>query len=191
MERSRTDGTMQIPLQITFRDIEHSDPVEQYVRQKAAKLDALDPRVTSCRVAIELPHRHARHGEHFRVRIDITVPGGEIVVGHDPGEKKTYEDLYAAIDSAFDDAGRRLQDFVRRQRSDVKAHERALHGHVVKLFTYEGYGFLRTPEGDELYFHRNSVLNGAFERLKIGGRVRFVVEELGDGGPRASTVEEL
>jgi ribosomal subunit interface protein len=181
---------MQLPLQITFRDIAHSDPVEQYVRQKAAKLDALDPRVMSCRVAIEMPHRHARHGEHFRVRVDITVPGGEIVVGHAPGDKKAYEDLYAAIDAAFDEAGRRLQDFVRRQRSDVKVHERARHGHITKLFTYEGYGFLRTPEGDELYFHRNSVLHDAFGRLKIGGRVRFV-EETSDGGPRATTVEEL
>jgi ribosomal subunit interface protein len=180
---------MQLPLQITFRDIEHSDPVEQYVRTKAAKLDVLDARIMSCRVAIEMPHRHARHGEHYRVRVDVTVPGGEIVVGHVPGEKKLFEDLYAAIDSAFDDAGRQLQDFVRRQRGEVKVHERARHGHVTKLFTYEGYGFLRTPEGDELYFHRNSVLNGGFDRLKIGSRVRFA-EEVGDGGPRATTVAE-
>src|SRR5258708_35021761 len=116
---------MQLPLQITFRDMEHSDPVEQYVRTKAAKLDTFDARITSCRVAIEMPHRHARHGEHYRVRIDITVPGGEVVVGRVPGEKRAYEDLTAAIDAAFDDAGRRLEDFVRRQRGDVKAHERA------------------------------------------------------------------
>jgi ribosomal subunit interface protein len=181
---------MQIPLQITFRDFAHSDAVEGYVRTKAAKLDTLDARITSCRVAVEMPHRHARHGEHYRVRIDITVPGGEIVVGHVPGEKKAYEDLYAAIDASFDDAARRLQDFVRRQRGDVKAHERARHGHVAKLFAYEGYGFLRTPEGEELYFHRNSVLDGAFDRLKIGSRVRFV-EETADGGPRATTVAHV
>jgi cold shock CspA family protein/ribosome-associated translation inhibitor RaiA len=179
---------MQIPLQITFRDIPHSDPVEQYVRQKAAKLDAADPRITSCRVAVEMPHRHARHGEHFRVRIDITVPGGEIVVGRTPGEKHEYEDLYAAVDAAFDDAVRQVHDFVHRQRGDSKTHEPARHGHVVKLFSYEGYGFLSTREGEELYFHRNSVLHGGFARLKIGSRVRFV-EESADGGPRATTVE--
>jgi ribosomal subunit interface protein len=113
---------MQTPLQITFRDIEHSDPVEQYVRHRAAKLDVLDHRVTSCRVAVEIPHRHARHGQHFRVRIDITVPGGEIVVGHAPGDKRVYEDLYAAIDAAFDDAKRRLHDFVLRRRGAMKVH---------------------------------------------------------------------
>ena len=85
-------------------------------------------------------------------------------------------------------SGRLVQDFVRRQRGDTKPHERARHGHVAKLFAYEGYGFLGTPEGDELYFHRNSVLDGAFDRLKIGDRVRFVEEAAGEAGPHASTV---
>jgi cold shock CspA family protein len=178
---------MQIPLQITFHGLPHSDPVELYVRDRAAKLDTLAARLTGCRVALELPHRHAQHGQHFRVRIDVTLPGGEVVAARSPEESKTYEDLYAAIDSAFDDAGRRVQDFVRRQRGDVKPHERARHGRVTKLYTYEGYGFITTAEGEELYFHRNSVLDAAFERMRIGDRVRFV-EQTGNGGPHASTV---
>src|SRR5258708_25364495 len=127
---------MQLPLQITFRDMEHSDPVEQYVRTKAAKLDTFDARIMSCRVAIEMPHRHAQHGEHFRVRIDITVPGGEIVASRAPEADHTYEDLYAAVDAAFDDAARLVQAFVRRQRGDVKPHDRARHGRASKLFAY-------------------------------------------------------
>jgi cold shock CspA family protein len=72
----------------------------------------------------------------------------------------------------------------------VKVHERARHGFVAKLFPYEGYGFLRTPEGDELYFHRNAVLDGAFDRLQVSSRVRFV-EDTGESGPHASTVALL
>jgi ribosomal subunit interface protein len=178
---------MQLPLQITFHGVQRSDAIEQYIRERAAKLDVLDRRVMGCRVAVEMPHRHARHGEHYRVRIDITVPGGEVVVGRVPEGDPAYEDVYAAIDAAFDDAGRRLQDFVRRQRGDVKPHDRARHGVVTKLFAYEGYGFLRTPEGDELYFHRNAVLDGAFDRLKVDACVRFV-EDAGEAGPHASTV---
>ncbi len=178
---------MKLPLQITFYGVTQSDAIEQYVRARAAKLDALDPRVMGCRVAIEMPHKHAQHGEHYRVRVDITVPGGELAVGHVPGMDRTFEDLYAAVDVAFDEAGRRLQDFVRRQRGDVKPHEKARHGHVSKLFAYEGYGFVRTEEGDELYFHRNSVLDGAFDRLRVGSRVRFV-EASDEAGPHASTI---
>jgi len=181
---------MQLPLQITFHGLPHSDPVEQYVRSRAAKLDTMATRITSCRIALEMPHKHARHGVHFRVRVDVTLPGGEIVAARSPDDDKTYEDLYATIDAAFDDAGRALQDFVRRQRGDTKPHERARHGHVSKLFSYEGYGFLSTVEGDELYFHRNSVLDAAFDRLKLGDRVRFV-EDAGEAGPHASTVALL
>jgi ribosomal subunit interface protein len=181
---------MQLPLQITFHGVQHSDAIEQYVRVRAEKLNTLDGRIMACRVAVELPHRHSQHGEHYRVRIDLTVPGGEVVAERTPGDDRAYEDVYAAIDGAFDDAGRRLQDFVRRQRGDVKDHERARHGVVAKLYTYEGYGFLRTSEGDELYFHRNAVLHSAFDRMKIGSRVRFV-EDQGETGPHASTVALL
>jgi len=178
---------MQIPIQITFHDVPHSDGVEQYVRTRAAKLDTLATRVTGCRVVLEAPHRHARHGEHYHVHVDVTLPGGEVVAARSPDGAKTYEDLHAAVDATFDDVERRLQDFVRRQRGDVKPHERARHGNVAKLFPYEGYGFLTTAEGDELYFHRNSVLEAAFDRLKVGDRVRFV-EDAGEAGPHASTV---
>lgn len=178
---------MQIPLQVTFHDVAHSDAVEQYVRARADKLDTFAPRLTGCRVALERPHRSAHRGDHYRVRVDLTMPGGEIVATRAPEEATAYEDLYAAIDAAFDDVGRRLQDFARRQRGDVKPHERARHGNVAKLFEYEGYGFLRTPEGEELYFHENSVLDGAFGRMKVGVRVRFV-ENADESGPHASTV---
>jgi ribosomal subunit interface protein len=178
---------MSFPLQITFHGVPHSNAIEQYVRGRADKLETFASRIVSCRVAIEMPHRHAHHGEHYRVRIDVTVAGGEIVVERVPQGDHAYEDAYAAIDAAFDDAGRRLQDFVRRQRGDVKPHERARHGLVIKLFAYEGYGFLRTAEGDELYFHRNAVLDGAFDRLKVASRVRFV-EDADESGPHASTV---
>jgi cold shock CspA family protein/ribosome-associated translation inhibitor RaiA len=181
---------VQLPLQITFHGLSHSDPIEQYVRVRAAKLDVMAPRVTSCRVALELPHRHGRHGGHYRVSVDLTLPGGEVFAARSPDEAKSQEDLYAAIDATFDSVGRQLQDFTRRQRADVKAHEASRHGNVAKLFPYEGYGFLRTEEGEELYFHRNSVLGATFDKLKVGDRVRYV-EDDGEGGPHASTVSPM
>jgi ribosomal subunit interface protein len=119
---------MQRPLQITFHEIPHSDAVEDYVRKHAAKLEALAPRITGCRVALERPHRHSRHGEHFRVRIEAALPGGQVIVERSPDEAKPYENLYATIDGAFDKMGRQLQDFVRRQRGHVKAHEPSRRG---------------------------------------------------------------
>lgn len=95
--------------------------------------------------------------------------------------------MRTAVQEAFKAAGRRLQDQVRRQRGDVKLPRNAPHGTVTRILPWEGYGFLTTPDGRELYFDRHSVLHGAFDRLVEGTEVRFV-EELGDQGPQASTV---
>jgi ribosomal subunit interface protein len=179
---------MQQPLQITFRDVGHSDALEAYVRQRAQKLDTFFPRIMGCHVALEAPHRRRQTGRHYRVRIHVTVPGSEIVVSHAPGDTLANQDLYAAIDQAFDQASRRLEDHARRLRGEVKSHEEPyLEGRVTKHFGYEGYGFITSPEAGEVYFHENSVQNHAFGRLKVGSVVRFV-EEMGDKGPQASTV---
>jgi ribosomal subunit interface protein len=179
---------MKLPAQLTFRDLEPTDAIEAYVRERTAKLDTFFDRITGCRVVIESPHRHQRHGHHYRVRIDLTVPGQELAVTRDPPEHKQNEDLYAAVDDAFDDAQRILQDYARKRRGDVKsAATPSRHGQVTKLFSHEGYGFI-TSEGEDVYFHKNSVLHGGFDRLRRGARVRFVAEE-GREGPQASTVE--
>jgi cold shock CspA family protein len=49
---------------------------------------------------------------------------------------------------------------------------------------------LETADRREIYFHRSSVLDGGFDRLKIGVEVRFA-EELGEEGPQASTVQPV
>jgi putative sigma-54 modulation protein len=107
-------------LQIAFHGLSRSDAIEQYVRKRVAKLDTLADRITSCRVALEMPHRHAHRGGHYRVRVAVTRPGGEVVVSRSPDAAKTYEDLYAVIGAAFDEIGRQLQDLIRRRREDVK-----------------------------------------------------------------------
>jgi cold shock CspA family protein len=82
---------------------------------------------------------------------------------------------------------RRLEDHSRRQRGSVKTHEGPPQARVSRLFPEEGYGFLETPDGAEIYFHRNSVLGAGFDRLEIGAEVRYVMEQ-GEKGPQASTV---
>jgi ribosomal subunit interface protein len=172
---------MQLPLQITARDISLSEAAEADIRAKAANLETYYDGVMGCRVVVEGPGRHHRKGP-FTVRIDLSVPGAELVV-----DRQADEDLYVAIRDAFDAARRRLEDYARRQRGAVKSHEESHRAWVNRLFPGEGYGFLETPDGREIYFHRHSVLHPGFDRLAIGTEVRFV-EEPGEKGPQASTV---
>ena len=97
------------------------------------------------------------------------------------------EDIYVAIRDAFDTASRRLEEHARRERGDVKIHHEPLGGRIIRIFPDEHYGFIQTPDEREIYFHRNSILNEAFDRLKVGAEVTFV-EEQGTEGPQAARV---
>jgi cold shock CspA family protein/ribosome-associated translation inhibitor RaiA len=181
---------MQVPLQISFRHMEHSEAIETLIREKVAKLDASPDHLIGCRVVVEPAGKHHKHGNLYEVRLDISVPGEEIVIVREPSEHTEYRDIQVAIRDAFDSARRQLADYVHRRRGAVKALETAPHARVSKLFPDEGYGFLSTPDGREIYFHRHSVLQEGFERLIIGTEVAFVEEE-GKKGPQASTVRPV
>ena len=179
---------MQLPLQVTFRNMEASEAVEQAVQEKAAKLERFYDRIMGCRVMVEAVTRRHHQGNLYRVRIDLTVPGRELVVSREPGLDHAHEDVYVAIRDAFDAIRRQLEDHARRRRHQVKRHEPPPHGRVSQLFP--DHGFIETPDGREIYFHRNSVLNGGFDHLQVGTEVAFTEEE-GIKGPQASTVRPL
>ncbi len=105
---------MKLPLQITSRNVSLSENAEQTIREKAAKLDQVYDRIMGCRVLVEAPHRHQQHGNQYNVRLDITVPGSEIVI-----KREENEDLYVAIRDAFDAARRKIKEHSAKQK-DVK-----------------------------------------------------------------------
>lgn len=109
---------MQRTIQITFKDMPHSAAIEQHIREKAAKLETFYPNIIGCHVTLETPHKHQHQGKLHNVRIDVKVPGSEIVVNRDK-----HEDIYVALRDAFDAAKRQIEEFGRRQRGDVKRHD--------------------------------------------------------------------
>ncbi|MCP5279644.1 MAG: ribosome-associated translation inhibitor RaiA [Thiobacillus sp.] len=116
---------MRIPLEITFRHMDASPALEARIREKAEKLDRFHENVMALKVAVEAPHEHKTQGKLFQVRIDMTVPGGELVVtkGHHH-QSQAHEDVYVALRDAFDVAKRRLEEYSRQQRGDVKSHSK-------------------------------------------------------------------
>ncbi|MGA8054493.1 MAG: HPF/RaiA family ribosome-associated protein [Burkholderiales bacterium] len=173
---------MQVPMQITIRGMPHSDALDARIREKVAKLEEFHPRITSCRVTVEELRKHHREGKHFRVSVDIRLPGKEIVANREHDE-----DVYVALRDAFDHAVRQLEDAARELRGDVKTHAVPQHGTIARLFADEGYGFIETPDGRELYFSRENVLHPAFEQLTSGTEVQFL-EELAAEGPQAKRI---
>jgi cold shock CspA family protein len=178
---------MKLPLQIAFHNMPHHAETESVIRGHAQWLDNFSDRIMSCRVVVDRPHLHQKEGYHYQIRIDLKIPGRELVVKRESRQHAEHQDLEIVIREAFDEVRRQLEDHTHLQRGEVKAHEPQAHARVIKVFPAAGYGFLQTPDGREIYFHKNSVLKANFEDLTVGTEVRFV-EELGDKGPQASTV---
>ena len=173
---------MKLPLEISARDVRINGETEELIRDKALKLDRFYDQIIGCRVKVDVPHRSQRSGIMYNVRIDITVPGGELIVKREPDQ-----DLHAAIVNSFETAQRRVTEYAEKQRGEVKTHFEKPVARVVRIFTEQGYGFLMTHEGREVYFHKNAVLDGKFQVLNIGTEVTFI-ERSGDKGAQASSV---
>ncbi len=179
---------MQTPLRVIFREMPSSETVEARVRDRAAALERFHPRITGCHVVVEAHHRHHHQGKLYHVSIHLVMPEGEIAVTRDPAEHHAHEDVLVAVRDAFDAAERRIEDRVRRLRGVEKHHEPVAYGTVMQLFL--DHGFIRSAaDGQEIYFHRNSVSDGTFDQLQSGMEVRFALHEgEGEQGEQASTV---
>jgi ribosome-associated translation inhibitor RaiA len=100
-------------LKVTIRHMEPSPAAREEIARRADKLFEIAPRLGRCEVVLEAPHHHSRHGEAFHVRIELSMPGGELVIDNEPDL-----DAYASIRRSFEAAERRLATFLgRRDRS--------------------------------------------------------------------------
>jgi cold shock CspA family protein/ribosome-associated translation inhibitor RaiA len=194
---------MTLATQITFRHMEPSPALEAEVRKEAFALERFCNQIKSCRVVITAP-QHREYGGLIKVRIDVGFHSEDLVVEHNPSlhtdartreairqtgqsePNREHRDPAGAIRDAFQEMRRRLHACMEKLRGQAKQHEGISSGTVTKLSPADDFGFLDS-EGHGVYFHRNSVLDGHFDRLRLGSRVRFV-EEIGEKGPQASSV---
>jgi cold shock CspA family protein/ribosome-associated translation inhibitor RaiA len=179
-----------IPIQIHFRNMDSSQALEDTIRDHAQKLESFADNIVSLRITVIAPHKHQKKGRIYHAVIDVRVPGEEIVVSHQSDQRDAHEDVYIAVRDAFAAARRQLQDHARIQRGKVKLHETSPHGRITSLHPEDNYGRIETPDGRDIYFHRNSVTNEDFDRLEAGLEVRFA-EELGTEGPQATSVQVI
>jgi cold shock CspA family protein/ribosome-associated translation inhibitor RaiA len=181
---------MQTPLHVTFRDMPSSPSVEARIRQRAEELEQLHRPIAGCHVVVEARRQRPRQERLYHVAVHLVTPGGEILATRSPADHHAgHEDIHVAIRDAFDAARRQLEDRVRHWRADMKGREAPPRGVVERLFVMEDCGFIRSADGQEIYFHRNSVVGGHYDTLRIGTKVRFAVDE-GEGAKerRASSV---
>jgi ribosome-associated translation inhibitor RaiA len=162
-------------LHITFHLVDHSEALEQRIRLKAEKLLKAHSQIINCRIVVESPHHHKHQGNLYQIRMDIKLPGEELVVNKQPGGKnRPHEDPYVAVVDAFNAAEHLLQRYKEKTHDTVKHHALPLHGKIAKL--KENYGYIESPNSAEIYFHKHSLAEGIkFKDLKEGDPVHFIV----------------
>jgi len=182
---------MVMPVEITFHKMEESDALRDDIRKHAEKLRQFEGDIMKCAVVIE-PAEHRHHkGNRFVLRIRVTLPGGELDVGHTPAGDRSHQDAYVAIRDAFKAMRRKLQDFHRVKQGKVKHHEPPEpRGRVRYVDAEGGYGVIEAEDGRDIHFHGNSLVDTELEKVAVGDEVRFV-EVPGDQEPWASTVHML
>jgi cold shock CspA family protein len=180
---------MQTPIKIDFQGMDAKPEIQAAIAKHIAQLEDRFGRVTAGRVVLKAPGGHHRTGGLYDINIRLALPEGrEVNIGRTPQNDERYSDLNFALNDAFKRARRQLQDQARKLQGQVKQHEGPPIGTVTELDPLGEFGFIETSDGREIYFHRNSVLNGGYADLTVGARVTFA-EEMGDKGPQASTVK--
>lgn len=180
---------MDVPMEISFRGVESDQSTEDLIRRKAAKLEQVCDHITSLRVSVEQDQKEQSSGRPYRLRLDINIPPGhEFVIKRETSGGHLHSDLQQIIRDAFDAARRKTKKVTEKQQGKVKTHpEQQANAVVARLFPGEDYGFLKSIDGRDVYFHANSVVDRDFEELKPGDGVAFSAE-MGDKGLQATSV---
>jgi len=182
---------MQVPVEMSFRNVRKTPELEALIHRKIAKLERVCDYIISCRISVELPQKYPDTGNPYQVRIDLKIPPNhELVAKQTASEGDIHDSLEIVVAKTFRAIERQLKELTDRQHREVKTHpHQQVMGLVHQLYPARGYGFIKTIDTQEdVYFHQNSVLHYNFEKLGIGAGVRFTVQ-LGQKGLQASTVE--
>jgi ribosomal subunit interface protein len=180
---------MQVTPEIKFHDVERSEWVERYILERVQRLDRFAEGITSCHVTLSQEAASHNKGNRYGVMVEVRLPPNhDLAVKKEKVVHDMHTQLPAVINLAFGAIERQLKKTAQLRRAEVKSHDGEPRGLVSRLMPEEGYGFIRSFDERELYFHRNAVLHGDFERLAVGAEVRFEAEE-GEKGPQASSVQ--
>lgn len=182
---------MQVPLKISFHNMDPSEAMETKVRERVARLERLVDNIISCRVMLETPNKQAHRGP-VGISVNVGLPGKDIVVKREQHRHESRGDSYQVIGVAFDIVERQLEEHVRISRHDVKTHDGPSYARIVKLYPDQDYGFIETPLHPNVYFHSTVVSGEGFKTLEVGNEVLYTLAAVeGPMGPQASKVQRV
>lgn len=177
-----------IDLKIQYLGFAESNAVSAAVWDYVVNLEKFYSQIMSCHVIISNPPRKHQKGGIYHVKIRMHMAGADIIIDKEPGANHAHEDVYVALRDAFDAAKRKVEDFARIRAGRVKETVGPMHARIIRILDAEDCGFVLSEDHREIYFHRNALVNGEFEKLKVGQEVRFS-EGMGEKGPQVTSMQ--
>jgi len=190
--RAKKERIMTDIAQIVFKDVEHSDLVEERISNRIHKLERIFDRIISCKVWVRASQRRHTKGMRYIVDIELHTPMGTLTVGREPGDVNAHENIDVTVRDAFNAMERQLRKHKELHSGRPEEGVSPLQGTIERLEPEKDSGHISTTDGRLIYFHRNAVIDHSFDDLKIGSAVELVVDREGaEGGPHASTVRPI
>ncbi len=179
---------METRVQIDFQGMDPVPAIYDEIAEHVAELERFG-RITACRVVVKGPGQHHHTGGLYEINVHLALPNArDVSVARTAQNDERHADIHFALNKAFKRARRQLQDRVRRLQRQTKHHEGAPTGRVVRIDPSGEFGFIETADGNEIYFHKNSVLNDAFSRLNSAPRLRMSRKRVRRGRRQAQFV---
>jgi len=183
---------METPVEIIWHNMEPAHHVTARVNHRVERLEQFFDRITGCHVVVEAAHRRHQKGNQYEVRVDVTVPGGELSINRRPGNDFAHAAVLVAVRDAFDAMERKLRRWKDEHTGRPEVQAAPLQGRIAEIDAHAGSGQIDTTDGRSVYFHRNAVVAGEFDGLSIGDTVELVVDPGEDAaGAHASTVRVI
>ena len=131
---------MTTPLTVTFPRTKASPWLEAEIEKRFERLKVLFADIVSCRVVVDIPHRHHQRGNRFSIRIELGVPGEDLAITRDSNlhgvakdldeaaltkrfdVEATRRDVRVVLTDAFDAAKTRLKHYAQVRRREVERH---------------------------------------------------------------------
>ncbi len=182
---------MPIPLEFAFRGLEGTDAMRSRIEAQVARLEPWEDVIIGARVSVEVAQRHG-HKAIVEIHLEVSVEGDTLFAKRDTQlpEPANQMGFYATLGETFDAMLRQLKGYKARRRRDVKVHEGGGYGRIQRLDPVHEHGFIETPDGINLFFHRAVVAEGEYERLHEGAEVVYrIAEAEGTYGPQAAMVK--
>lgn len=185
---------MDVPIEISFKDIEKSEALEGLIREKIAKLEQFHSHVVSCRVVVFIPHHRSVEPQPIAISVEVALPGSKMIVAKAEDNRESGRGGNAVlVSTVFDKVLRQIKDENRIMQGEVKAHASAgTTGRIARLFPEQNYGFVEVVGSPDLYFTRNAVQDGDYDDLAVGDMVQVTIAtDEGPMGPQASSVRTI